>query len=202
VQKRPFYCRVVDRPVLYGYYLFKKPLYLKRSQGGNGVMNVQRSKWWLVTFITVPVLYFTAQLLPFYHSGGAVLPSLGSLFWFPEVNTQATEFIALFHYYFRVNDLTFALLGTQIIAVFFLIMVLIKKNTGGVAFAFGCWGLFGLYSFLTTPPLVFSPVMVYGGIASILMLVLFLAAVVTSALYLTTVYKEYRRNVLIANEAV
>ena len=83
-------------------------------------MNVLRSKWWLVAFITVPVLYFAAQLLPFYHSGATVLPSLGSLFWFPEVNTQATEFIALFHYYFRVSDLTFALLGTQIIAIFFL----------------------------------------------------------------------------------
>jgi len=164
-------------------------------------MKSTKSGWWLLAFIAIPVLYFVTQFLPFYHSGGTDLPSLGSMFWFPEENSEASAFIALFHYYFRVNDLTFALLGTQMFAIFFLIMVLIKKNSGSVAFAFGCWGLFGLYSFLTTPALAFSPVMVYSGIASILMLLLFLAAVVTSALYLRIIYMEYRKNLLIVKES-
>jgi len=162
-------------------------------------MKAKRSSLWLIPFISIPILYFATQFLPFYHSGGSVLPSLGSFFWFPEENPDAVAFVGLFHHYFRVNNLTFALLGTQLFAIFFLVMLIILKNTASVAFMFGCWGLFGLYSFLTTPPLVFSRVMVYGGIASILMLSLFLAAAVTSAIYLFGTYKEYKRNLMIAN---
>jgi len=165
-------------------------------------MKPKRSKLWLIPFISVPVLYFLAQFLPFYHSGATALPSLWSVFWFPEDNEETIAFVALFHHYFRINDLTFAVFGTQLTALFFLIAVLIKKNTGIVAFLFGCWGLFGLYSFLTTPALAFSRVMVYGGIAGILMLVLFLAAVATSALFLYGTYKEYSKNLMIVREAV
>ena len=164
-------------------------------------MKPKRTDLWLIPFIAIPILYFLAQFLPFYHSGGTVLPSLWSFFWFPEDNAETIGFVGLFHHYFRVSDLTFALLGTQLTAIFFLIAVIIKKNSSFVAFLFGCWGLFGLYSFLTTPPLVFSRVMVYGGIASILMLLLFLAAVVTSVLYLYGTYKVYRKNLIIASEA-
>ena len=125
------------------------------------------------------------------------MPSLWSVYWFPEENGQTLDFVALFHHGFRVNDLTFALLTTQLSAIFLFIMTLIKKSNGAVAFLWGCWGLFGLYSFLTTRALSFSRVMVYGGIAGILMLLIFAAAVAVSAMFLAGMYKEYRKNVLI-----
>ena len=160
-------------------------------------MKPKRSYLWLIPFIAIPILYFAAQFLPFYHSGGSTLPSLWAFFWFPEDNAEAVSFVGLFHHYFRVNNLTFALLGTQLAAIFFLVMVIIKKTNSSVAVMFGCWGFFGLYSFLTTPPLVFSRAIVYGRIASILMLALFLGAVVTSVLHLYGTYKEYKRNLMI-----
>jgi len=164
-------------------------------------MEQSKSLWWLIAFLSIPVLYFITQFLPFYHSGETILPSLWSVFWFPEENEQTINFVALFHHGFRVNDLTFALLSTQLTAIFLIIFTLIKKASGLIAFLWGCWGLFGLYSFLTTRPLSFSRVMVYGGVAGILMLVLFFAAVAVSALYLNGLYRIYRKNVLILKEA-
>ena len=151
------------------------------------------------SFLAVPTLYFITQFLPFYHSGGTFFPSLGSVFWFPENNSQTIDFIALFYHGFRVNDLVSALLITQFFALFLIIVTLILKRNIVVAFAYGCWGLFGLISFLTTRVLSFSPVMVYGGVAGILMLLLFLAAVALSALYLVTVYKNYKTKVALFN---
>ena len=140
-------------------------------------MKSDRSKLWVVAFLLIPFLYFVTQLLPYYHSGGTELPSLGSLFWFPENNGETIAFIALFYPGFRVNELTSALLNTQLLAVFIIIMTLILKSSGVVALMVGCWGLYGMISFLTTRSLAFSPVQVYGGFASILMLSLFLAAI-------------------------
>jgi len=164
-------------------------------------MKPKRSKWWFAAFIGIPVLYFAAQFLPFYHSGETLLPSLWSVFWFPEENEQTINFVALFHHGFRINDLSFALLSTQLSAIFLVIISLILKGNGAVAFLTGCWGLFGLYSFLTTRALSFSRVMVYGGIAGILMLLIFLSAVVVSVIYLGGLYKNYMKNVLIVKEA-
>ena len=163
-------------------------------------MKPKKSTWWFAAFLAIPVLYFVAQFLPFYHSGETLLPSLWSVFWYPEEHEQTLSFVALFHHGFRVNDLTFALLSTQLAAIFLIIFTLVKKVNGAIAFLWGCWGLFGLYSFLTTRPLSFSRVMVYGGIASILMLILFLAAVTVSALYLSGLYANYKKNVLILRE--
>jgi len=122
------------------------------------------------------------------------------LFWFPEENQETIDFIALFHHGFRVNDLVAALLITQLAALFLIIITLIKRNSGIVAFLWGIWGAFGLYSFLTTHALAFSPVMVYSGIAGILMLLLFLAAFIVSTLYLSIMYKKHRK-ILIAFKA-
>jgi len=162
-------------------------------------LKLKGSKLWLFAFLAVPVLYFIAQFIPYYHSGGVILPSLGSLFWFPENNEVSIYFISLFYHGFRVNDLVTALLGTQFLAILLIIMTLILKSSGLVALFTGCWGLFGLLAFLTTRSLTFSPVNVYGGIAGILMLVLFLAAVALSVIYLTAVYRNYRKNVSIVN---
>ena len=156
----------------------------------------------MAAFLALPVLFFATQFLPFYHSGGNYLTSLWSFYWFPEDNEQTVDFVTLFHHGFRVNDLTFALLSTQLTAIFFFIVTLIKRSNGTVAFLWGCWGLFGLYSFLTTRALSFSRVMVYSGIAGILMLLIFLAAVAVSALYLGGLYKNYRKNVMIASQEV
>jgi len=147
---------------------------------------------WFFTFLAIPILYFIAQFIPYYHSGGTVLPSLGELFWFPERNEQTTNFISLFYFGFRINEFTAALLGTQFFALLFLVTTLILKSSGIVALMIGCWGVYGLIAFFTTRALTFSPVMVYGGIAGILMLVIFLAAVVVSAIYMYMIYKNYR----------
>jgi len=151
----------------------------------------------MFAFLAIPVLYFATQFLPFYHSGGMALPSLGSFFWFPEENEQSIAFVALFYPGFRVNELTTALLITQISALFLLIMTPILKSNCVVASLMGAWGLFGVISFLTTRSLTFSPVMVYGGIAGILMLVLFLAAITVSVLFLNMYYQNYRKKVKI-----
>jgi len=155
-------------------------------------MNSKRSKWWLLPFFAIPVLYFVAQFIPFYHSGNRDLPSMWSLFWYPELNEETIDFLNLFYWQFRINEFVTALLITQLGALFLLIVTAIKKNRGIVAFLHGCWGAFGLISFFTTRGLTFSPVMVYGGIAGILMLLLFLAAVAVSAVYFTKMYLEYR----------
>ena len=143
-------------------------------------------------FLAIPTLYFTAQFIPYYHSGGTFLPSLGEVFWYPERNEQTINFISLFYFGFRVNELTLALLGTQFFAVLLIIITLILKTNGIVAIILGGWGLFGLITFLTTRALTFSPVMVYGGIAGLLMLALFISAVVVSALFLLKMYQNYR----------
>jgi len=154
----------------------------------------------VLAFLATPILYFVTQFLPYYHSGGTVLPSLGSLFWFPEQNEQTTAFLALFYPGFRVNELVTALLITQFAALFLIIITLILKSSGTVAVLLGSWGLFGIISFLTTRALTFSPVMVYGGIAGIAMLLLFVSAVGLSALYLYKMYKNYREKyVLVLN---
>ena len=154
-----------------------------------------KSKWWVPAFIAVPILYFITQFLPYYHSGGTLFPSLGSIFWFPEQNAQTIDFIALFYHGFRVNDLADALLNTQFFALFLIIFTLILKRNIVVALMYGCWGLYGLIAFLTTRALTFSPVMVYGGFAGILMLLLFVAAIVLSVLYLGAVYKIYKAKI-------
>lgn len=146
----------------------------------------------MIPFLAIPVLYFAAQFLPFYHSGGTDLPSMWSLFWYPELNEETIDFLNLFYWQFRINEFVFALLTTQLTAVLIIIAALIKKNSGLVAGLLGCWGLFGLISFFITRGLTFSPVMVYGGIAGILMLLLFLAAVVTSGLFMAKIYLEYK----------
>jgi len=160
-------------------------------------MKPKHSVFWLAAFLAIPVLYFITQFLPYYHAGGGALPSLGSLFWFPERNKHATDFIALFYPGFRVNELVSALLITQLVAFFLLIITPILKSGGVVAFILGGWGVFGLVAFLTTRSLSFSPVMVYGGYAGILMLALFLAAIILSAVFFFKMYKNYRQTVSI-----
>ena len=161
-------------------------------------MKLKESKLWVLAFLAPPILYFASQFLPYYHSGGRVLTSLGSLFWFTESHTQTSDFIAMFHWGFRVNDLVPALLVTQFVALFLIIMTVILKSSGTIAVMSGCWGLYGLISFLTNRALTFSAVMVYGGIAGISMLLVFLAAVVLSAIYLSEMYKNYRKKYVLA----
>jgi len=158
-----------------------------------------KSKLWIPAFLAIPILYFITQFLPFYHSGSIFFPSLGSIFWFPEQNAQTIDFIAMFYHGFRVNELISALLMTQFFAIFLIIITLILRKNIVVAFLYGCWGLFGLLSFFTTRALTFSPVMVYGGFAGILMLVLFLAAVALSVLYLLMIFKNYKNKVALFN---
>ena len=146
----------------------------------------------MLAYIAIPVLYLAAQFLPYFHSGGAGFPSLWALFWYPERNEEAINFIALYYHGFRINEFVSALLITQLVAIFLIIATLIKKNSGIVAVLLGCWGVFGLISFLTTRALTFSVIALYSGIAGILMLSLFAAAVATSAVYLTRMYLDYR----------
>ena len=160
--------------------------------------------WMMYAFIAAPVLFFAAQFLPFYHSGTQYLPSLWSMFWYPELeaNQQALEFIGLFHWWFRVNDLVSALLTTQLLGIFLVIVALILKGSGVVAFIGGFWGLYGIISFLVTPSLTFSRVLANSGLASILMLVIFLGAVVVSGLYFFKVYQTYKKNLAIYNASL
>ena len=143
-------------------------------------------------FIVLPVLYIITQFIPYYHSGGSHLPSMWSLFWYPTLNEETINFLGRFYFGFRINEFVTALLITQLAGLFLIILTLIKKNSGLVAAFVGCWGAFGLYAFFTTRGLTFSPVMVYGGIAGILMLVIFLAAVVASGIYLFKMYMDYK----------
>jgi len=161
-------------------------------------MELKGSKRWAIAFIATPILYFITQFLPYYHSGGTIFPSLGSLFWFPEEHEQTLSFISLWYHDFRVNEWITALLITQFSAIFLIIIILIKKSNGTIAVLLGSWGLFGLISFFTTRALTFSPVMIYGGIASISMLVVFLAAVAISAFYLYKMYQNYKRKYVLA----
>jgi len=166
-------------------------------------MKSKVSLFWFFMFLATPILYFIFQFIPYYHAGGGPLPSLASYFWTPEANEQTTDFLALFYANFRSNDLITALLGTQFIAVIIIIMTLILKDRGVIAFSLIGWSIFGLYTFLTTRSLTFSPVLVYGGIASILMLLTFAGAIVISTVYLLNMYKTYRKNILILrNEQV
>jgi len=151
----------------------------------------------ILIFSAAPVLFFAFQFLPFYHAGGGPLPSLAAYFWLPETQEQTTEFLALFYQNFRSNDLITALLGTQFTAIIVILMVLILKDRGITAVALSSWGIFGLYIFLTTRSMTFSPVLVYGGIASLLMLLSFVIAIIVSAVYLFFIYIEYRKNLMI-----
>jgi hypothetical protein len=164
----------------------------------------RKATWMMYAFIAAPVLFFAAQFLPFYHSGTQYLPSLWSMFWYPELeaNQQALEFIGLFHWWFRVNDLVSALLTTQLLGIFLVIASLILKGNGVVAFIGGCWGLYGIISFLVTPSLAFSRVLAYGGIAGILMLATFLGAVAVSGFYFFKVYRTYKKNLAIHNASL
>jgi len=154
-------------------------------------MKPGKASWWMFAALAVPVLYFAAQFLPYYHSGGTFFPSMWSVFWYPARNEQTINFIALFYHGFRVNELATALLITQIAAIFLIVFTLILKTSGVIAFLLGGWGIFGIISFLTTRSLAFSPVNVYGGIASIIMLLIFLSAIILSALYLIKLYQNY-----------
>jgi len=167
-------------------------------------MQKRKATWMMYAFIAAPVLFFAAQFLPFYHSGTQYLPTLWSMFWYPETeaNQQALEFIGLFHWWFRVNDLEGALLTTQLLGIALVIVALIFKGTGVTAVIGGGWGLYGIISFLITPSLAFSRVLAYGGIASILMMVIFLGAVVVSGLYFFGVYKKYKENLAIYNASL
>ena len=168
-------------------------------------MREKKANWYMYAFIAFPVLFIAAQFLPFYHSGIINYhPSLWSVFWFPdtEANQQALEFIGMFHWWIRVNDLEAALLTTQLVGIFLVIASLILKGNGVVAAIGGAWGLYGIISFLLTPSLTFSRVLVHGGIASILMLIIFLAAVAVSGLYFFKVYKKYKRNLEIYNASL
>jgi len=153
----------------------------------------KRSFWWVVAFCTIPSLYILAQLLPFYHTGDGTATTLGALFWQPEQNAQTIDFLAKFYQDFKPNDLINALLITQLASFFIVTFALILKARGIIAIMTGCWGLFGLYSFLTTRSLAFAPVLIYGGFASILMLLLFTAAVAVSAVFMITMYLNYRK---------
>jgi len=163
-------------------------------------MKTNRSKWWMLAYIAIPVLFFVTQFIPYFHSGGTVLPSMWALFWYPERNQETINFLALYYHGFRINEFVTALLITQIAAIFIVIAALIKKNSGIVAVLLGCWGVFGLISFLVTRALTFSVVAVYGGIAGILMLSLFAIAVAVSAVYLTRMYLDYRALVALYNQ--
>jgi len=164
-------------------------------------MKVKRSKYWVIAFLTVPALFFVALFLPFYHAGGGAVTSLGAYFWFPENNVQTTTFLAMFYENFRANDLISALWETQLAALFIIIITLILKDRGIVALIFGVWGLYGLFTFLTTRSLAFEPVLVHGGFASILIMLIFLSAVVISAYFFYTMYREYRKIVILAKQA-
>jgi len=149
----------------------------------------------------MPVLFFATQFLPFYHAGGGPLPSLGSYFWQPDANTQTTEFLSLFYASFRANDLISALLGTQFIALALIITTLILKDRGIVALILGCWGIYGIYTFLTTRSLTFSPVLVYSGFASLLMLAVFFISIIISAVFFLLMYKTYSKAVAILKQS-
>jgi len=79
---------------------------------------------------------------------------------------------------------------------------LILKGSGVVAFIGGFWGLYGIISFWVTPSLTFSRVLANSGLASILMLVIFLGAVVVSGLYFFKVYQTYKKNLAIYNASL
>jgi uncharacterized membrane protein len=87
-----------------------------------------------------------------------------------------------------------ALLTTQLLGLFLILVALILKGGGVVASLGGGWGLYGIISFLLTPSLTFSRVHAHGGIASMLMLATFLGAVVVSGVYFFRVYKAYKKN--------
>ena len=164
-------------------------------------MKIEKPHLWVLAYIAVPVLYFAALFLPYYHAGGGGVTSLGAYFWFPENNVQTTSFLALFYEAFRVNDLITALWETQLMAIFVIVMTLILKVRGVTAILLGSWGVMGLIGFLTTRSLTFAPVLVYGGFASIIMLLLFLAALSLSALYLLGIYREYRKAAVIVKQS-
>ena len=153
----------------------------------------KRSFWWVAAFTAIPALYILAQLLPYYHTGDGTAATLGAFFWQPERNAQTIAFLAKFYENFKPNDLMPALLVTQLAAFFLIAFALILKARGIVAVMSGAWGLYGLYYFLTTRSLAFSPVLIYGGIASLLMLLLFIAAVAVSAVFMVTMYLNYRK---------
>jgi len=153
----------------------------------------KRSFWWAAAFAAIPVFYLLAQFLPYYHTGDGTVTTLGAFFWQPEKNTQTIAFLAKFYENFKPNDLMPALLVTQLAAFFLIAFALILKARGIVAIMSGAWGLYGLFYFLTTRSLAFSPVLVYGGIASIIMLFLFTAAVAVSAVFMITMYINYRK---------
>ena len=163
-------------------------------------MKIKRSVYWVLAFSVIPVLYFAAFFLPYYHAGDGAVTSLGSYFWYPEVNTQTTAFLSLFYANFRANDLISALLQTQLLALLLIIVTLILKDRGITALIFGGWGLLGLIRFLTTRSLTFSPVLAFGGLASMLMLLLFFSAVVLSAVFFFIMYREYRKTVIFAGQ--
>jgi len=163
-------------------------------------MKPKRSIWWIAAFLTLPVLYFAAQFLPFYHVGDGGVVSLGAFFWVTESHKQTADFIALFYYGFRANDLITPLLVTQLAALTLFITALILKDRGVTALVAGGWGAFGLFSFLTTRSLAFSPVMVYGGFAGLIMLFLFLAALVLSAVFFITMYQNYSKTIAVLEQ--
>ena len=155
-------------------------------------MKSKRSKWWLIPFIAIPVMYFVTQFIPYYNAGNTAMTSMWSLFWYPERNAETIKYIGSFYPGFRINEFVSALLITQLAALFILVVVAIKKNSATIAVLLGCWGLWGLVSFLMTRGMTFSSVMAFGGIAGILMLLLFLTAVVSSVVYLLKVYFDYK----------
>jgi len=176
-------------------------------------MNKIKSSWFMYAFIAVPILYFAALFLPYYHSGGSYHPSLMSVFWYPENNEQTLHFLAQFHWEFtnmefrpqpviQFNILIAPLLTTQLVGIFLIIFSLILKGNGVVAFMAGAWGTFGLISFLTTPSLTFSRVLVNGGFASFVILFIFLIAIALCVLFFVQVYLNYKKTLEIARSVL
>ena len=154
-------------------------------------------KWWMYIFIATPVLFYITMFLPYYNSGGSGFTSIWSIFWYPDRNDETIRYIASVHYQFRVNSLVSALLIPHLLGLFIIIFSLLLKGNGVVALLSGVWGLFGLVTLLLTPALRFTRVLAIGGITSILLMLIYIAACALSVLYFMNVRKIYQKNLAI-----
>ena len=165
------------------------------------VLKPKKPALWTLLFLGLPILYLAAQFLPYYYAGGGAAVSLGSYFWNPAIYPETTAINAMFFADFRSNDLVAPLLTIQIAALFIIVLTPILKGRAVLPVLLGIWGVYGLISFLAARTLTFSPVLVYGGFAGIILLVIFAAAIAVSAAYLYIMHQNYRRITAILREA-